>query len=253
MMISTIKNNKYVKGFLTAIFWLAIWQFLSLAIDNEILLPSVFKTAAALFKMVQQSEFWLDCMSSMLRIVTGFLFGVVLGIFLAVATSFVPVINTLVSPIIKIIRAVPVASFIILALAWFSTTVLPIFISLLMVMPLVWSATSDAIQSVDKKIIEMSELFRFGIADKIFKIYMPFCLSKVASSSLTALGFAWKSSVAAEVICRPIHSLGGSMYTSKLYLEMNECFAITFTIVVLSLVLERVIRTLIRKVGRYDI
>jgi NitT/TauT family transport system permease protein len=55
---------------------------------------------------------------------------------------------------------------------------------------------------------------------------------------VTGLGFAWKSGIAAEVICRPAESLGGMLASAKNYLESAEVFAITATVIALSLIIE---------------
>ena len=58
---------------------------------------------------------------------------------------------------------------------------------------------------------------------------------------LSGLGFAWKSAVAAEVICRPDFSIGDRLQVAKLTLETPEVFAWTAVVVVLSLLLEKLL------------
>ena len=57
----------------------------------------------------------------------------------------------------------------------------------------------------------------------------------------TGFGFAWKSGIAAEVICTPADSIGRQLYSAKAYLETPEVFAWTVTVVLLSVLLERVL------------
>ena len=46
--------------------------------------------------------------------------------------------DAILSPVIRIVRATPVASFIILALLWMNRTAVPVLMSMLMVVPVVW-------------------------------------------------------------------------------------------------------------------
>jgi NitT/TauT family transport system permease protein len=63
---------------------------------------------------------------------------------------------------------------------------------------------------------------------------------------VTGLGFAWKAGIAAEVICRPPESLGNMLASAKNYLESAEVFAITATVIVLSLIFETLLKYLYR-------
>ena len=166
----TIKR-RWLGGLLAAFFWIFCWQVLSMLFNMDLILPSPIATLNALAKNIVTFNFWLACLSSMLRVILGFLVGTLLGVVLAILTYFSKIINVLVSPILKIIRAVPVASFIILALVWFKTNTLPAFIATLMVVPMLWNATYEAISSVDVKLLEMAKIFRFSKWQIFKKIY----------------------------------------------------------------------------------
>ena len=61
----------------------------------------------------------------------------------------------------------------------------------------------------------------------------------------TAIGLAWKSGVAAEVLCLPKAAIGTQVYYSKIYLETPSLFAWTAVVIVLSMLLERIVRRLL--------
>ena len=67
------------------------------------------------------------------------------------------------------------------------------------------------------------------------------------STALTALGFAWKSGIAAEVICRPENSLGNMLQSAKLYISTPDVFAITAVVALLSIILEMLIGRVTRR------
>ena len=75
---------------------------------------------------------------------------------------------------------------------------------------------------------------------------MPYFLA----ACTTGLGFAWKSGIAAEVICRPGLSIGRQLQDAKIYLETPEVFAWTATVVVLSILLEKGLLRLAKRLGR---
>jgi NitT/TauT family transport system permease protein len=67
------------------------------------------------------------------------------------------------------------------------------------------------------------------------------------TSCLTALGFAWKSGIAAEVICRPQTALGTLLNDNKNYYDMAAVFAITVVVALLSIVLEVILKKAVRR------
>jgi NitT/TauT family transport system permease protein len=68
---------------------------------------------------------------------------------------------------------------------------------------------------------------------------MPYLMAALT----TGLGFAWKSGIAAEVICQPAQAIGKQLYFSKLYLETPQVFAWTAVVILLSVVLEKALKT----------
>ena len=116
---------------------------------NELLLPypsSVFRTLAAL---AERRDFWGTVLASLGRIAAGLAVGIALGALLAVLTCASPWVNRLFAPAIRVVRATPVASFILLILLWTGREAVPAVIAALMVIPVVWDNLARGIQAVD--------------------------------------------------------------------------------------------------------
>ena len=235
-----------------AFFWLAVWQILSLMVHQVILLPSPLETLKTLVRLAGTGRFWASVGKSMLRICAGFLIGTLAGVVGAMATSRFRILQLFLSPLLHLVRSVPVASFIILALVWIQTGYLPVFISFLMVLPVVWNSVETAIRAIDPKLLEMAHVLHMTPRRIFWEIKMPAVLPSLWGAALTSLGLAWKSGIAAEVICRPSASLGGMLQDAKIYLETPEVFALTVTIVLLSLMLESLLKGLTRRLQRHD-
>ena len=95
----------------------------------------------------------------------------------------------------------------------------------------------------------MAKIFGVSPAKILFEIKIPLIMPSFAASATAALGFAWKSGVAAEVICRPANSLGKLLQDAKLYLETPRVFAVTATVALLSLLLELLIKRITRRLA----
>ena len=230
---------------LSIAFWLFIWQLAAILIDRELFLPSPVRVLKALFsELIYQKSFWTSIAASLAHIAEGFFLGTVLGILLAALSYCFKAIKVLLWFPIKVIKSVPVASFVILSLLWLRSENLSIFIPFLMVLPTLYVNTMTGLEKTDKKLLEMAELFKLSHFKKVFHIYIPHILPYILSACSLAIGMAWKSGVAAEIIGLAGNSIGNQLYQAKLYLMTPELFAWTIVIVILSILCEQLIHGL---------
>lgn len=243
-------KRKILQTALIALIYIAAWEAASLLVGKELLLPSPLSTLLRLGVLLLQSASWLFAGLTLLRIMSGFVLGVVCGILLAVLTARSRFAEALLSPLRAIVKASPVTSFILLALLWFSSDMVPLFISFLMVVPMVWTATAEAILQTDVRLIEMGKLYGLTSWQIVRKIFIPSVLPAFLAACTTSLGFAWKSGVAAEIIALPRQSIGYMLYQSKLRIETVDLFAWTLMIVALSMLLEWLLVRSMRRIRR---
>jgi NitT/TauT family transport system permease protein len=229
------------------IFWCAVWFFAARIVGQELILPGPGSVLKTLFTLARTGVFWLSVVTTLGGIVAGFLTGAAAGIALGALCACLKPADIFLSPLIRVIRATPVASFIVLALLWIGKRLVPATISALMVLPVVWQTVYSAVPETDAELLEMARMFRFGLVKKLRLIYVPSLLPTLTGACSTAVGLAWKSGVAAEVICQVRNTIGAGLYNSKIYLETPELFAWTAVVVALSLALERAIGRLLKR------
>ena len=100
-------------------------------LNQQILLVSPVRVITRLSELIITKDFWLAIAFSASRIIGGFIIAVIISCLLAVLASRFKRIDELLAPFMLTIRSIPVASFIILALIWFSSKNLAILISFL--------------------------------------------------------------------------------------------------------------------------
>ncbi len=239
---------KAVKNILIPlVFWLAVWQLAAGIVGKELLLPGPWTVARTLAALVVTARFWQITALTLLRVFAGTLAGAALGAGLAVLTCASVWCDRLLSPLVKVIRATPVASFILLVLLWVSTGRVPGVISALMVLPVLWGNVSKGVRETDPQLLELAAAYRFGRARTLRLVYLPAVAPYFAAGVETALGLAWKAGVAAEVLCRPRLAIGTQVYFSRTYMETAELFAWTLVVILLSFLVESVLVRLLRK------
>jgi len=226
-----------------------VWQLASVLVGQELLVPAPAVVGATLLGMAATPGFWAVTGWSLLRILAGFIAGVVAGCGAAALTTRFRLVDAVLSPALRVVRAAPVASLVILALVWIPTGRLPAFIAFTMVVPVVWDTVAEGLRRQDRALLELATVFRFGWWQTVRRVRIPSLLPYLSTAAATGMGLAWKSGIAAEVIARPPLSIGGQLQDAKVYLDTPAVFAWTITAVALSLALERLLRRLL---GRWN-
>ena len=211
------------------------------------MLSGPIDTIVALKQMIFTGEYWNSILFSAVRIMGGFFAGSIIGILLAWLSYREKLVEDVLKPLITTLKAIPVASFVIILLIWAGNKILSLYISTLVVVPVIYLNTLSGLKATDLKLLEMAKVFRMPMFRKLHYIYLPSLYPFWHSSLQAALGMAWKSGVAAEVIGQPLGSVGNGLYQSKIYLETAELFAWTITIILTALILEKLMLAVLSK------
>lgn len=233
--------KKILKTLLIILFWGLVWQALSMIVGNPLLLPSPLTTLGRLFDLAGTLGFYETILRSLFRILIGTTAAVILGVILAMASAKFRFFHDFIAPVMTVIKAVPVVSFILLLLLWLGRSILPSIISALIVLPIVWSNVETGILQTDKSLIELAKVYKMSLWKRIWHIYAPSVLPYFISSLSSSLGLAWKAGIAAEVLALPAIAIGKQIYESKLYIETTDLFAWTLTVIIISLIIEKLI------------
>ena len=235
-------------GLLAAGFYLACWQGAAWVLDQPLWVPAPGTVFLRLAALMATSGFWLSLAASMGRVALAFSVGMVLGVALAIATCRFGWVRTLATPLLSVLRAAPVSSFIILALVWMGSAVVPIFTGLIMTLPIVWANVTEGIEGCDPSYFEMARVFGLSRGKRLRYLYLPQVAPAFAAACVTAMGLTWKAVIAAEVLGTPKMAIGSAIYSSKIYLETADLFAWTLVVILLSVVFERFFA---RALGRF--
>lgn len=241
-MQSKIKKPALAAG--SVIFWVLLWQLTAYLANKKLIIkiPYPVETIKAFYRCCSESSFWNVIGISLLQILVGFICGAVLGIILGMLSGRFNIFRIFTAPALHLIRTVPVAAMIIVAWLWIPSYALPSFISFLMVLPIVWSHTISGLHAVDDKLIEMARVFKMSEKDIALKIKLPMISPSIRNGCITAVGIAWKSGVAAQVIASPSGTLGAMLSSAKVSIDYSEVFAVTLTIVLLSYFVENILK-----------
>lgn len=240
-------SNTWKKRGLILAFWMIVWQMLALWIHNPILLVTPVSVIKRMVSLIQEPAFYETVLFSSMRVFLGFVLAWVSGFFLGILAYKVLIVQEFLSPFIHVMKTIPVASFIVLALIWMGTSNLTFFVVFVVTMPIVYESIVQGLLTTQKEMLEVAKIFEFSLWKKIWYIYRPVCIPFLINSATITIGLSWKSGVAAEVIGIPEHSIGERLYMAKISLETVDLFAWTLTMIGLSVLFEKGILFLMEK------
>ena len=239
--------KKIVYIIVSIIFWIGLWYLIALLIKKPLLFPLPHMVLKRLGELIITAEFLKTTLFSLIRVILGICLSILLGVILGIICAKSTLFYNLIHPIVVVIKSTPVASFIILVMIFLQRNMVPIFISILMVFPIIWTNVLKGFENIDKDLLEICEVYKIPFLKKLKSLIIPSIIPYFISACLSSVGLAWKASIAAEILCVAPFSIGKMIYNSKLYLETTDLFAWTLTVIILSLILEFITSLLIKK------
>lgn len=233
----------------TILILILVWLVGAVIVDEAIILPTPKDTCVKMFSLLGESAFWQNLMGSLGRSLIAFVVSFMLALGLAICVRFSKISRPIVKIIVSILRAMPTIAVILLLLLWTNSKVASIVVTMLVVLPTVFSSMQDALGKIDSDIIAMLKLYNVSKKEMFFKYILPIILPSIIRTIGSGLALNIKLIVASEVIAGTAKSIGNMMSEAKIYFETAELFAIVIFVIIISVTLELVFAKIAEKVG----
>lgn len=250
MLTSTTKNRLYSLASILAL--LLVWKLLALFWHQEIILPSPEITLVKLWLVINSADFWPSVGATLGRGVLGFLISCVLGVVLGIVAGFSAPVYWLLQPWVTVVRTTPVMSVVILAIIWFQSDIVPIFVTFLMIFPIIYGNVVVGIKNVDQQLLEMAKMYRIKTGRIIVELYFPAILPYLLAGASNGMGLTWKVIIAAEILSQPSFAIGTNLMIAKIDLETAQVMAWTVVVIIISFIFEYFINALENKLKTWS-
>ena len=237
-----MKNKKIIYFIIGIIIFIALWSFISIKINSEIIFPNIQSILKRLLEIVSEKSFYKDLISSMIRVLITFALSFLLALVFGIISGIFKNIRYILMPIINFIRTIPTIPLILVAIIWFDNNTVPIFVSMLVIFPIMYDSVCNGIINVDKNLIDMSLSYNVSLKTQIINLYIPFIKPYILTGISQSMGITWKSILAAEILAIPSLGIGTKLYESHLYLDTISLFAYCLIAVIFNGIFEIVIR-----------
>ncbi len=244
--------NKKIKkniAYLSSLFFiLLLWIILSKVIKSSLILPGPILVFKSIIKLSLKKSFWLNFLYTFVRVLVSFLISVILGTLIGFLAGVNDFIKDFVKLPLSIIRVTPVLSIILITLFWFKSSTVPVFVSVLMTLPIMITSVTSGFSSCDENLLQMSKVFNFSKIQILKYIKIPNAVPYFFTGSLSVFGLTWKVVIAGEIISLPKRALGTIMQQDNYHLETSNVIAETLILILISFILERIFEVVINKI-----
>ena len=184
------------------------------------------------------------------RVLIAFAASVIIGTLLGILCGLSSVTKDFFELPLAIIRATPVVAFILIALFWFKSGTVPVFVSVLMTLPIMTTAVANGFYKSDTQLHCMAKIFCFTRRQAFRYIQLPSLIPFLLNGMVSSFGLTWKVVAAGEVLSLPKNAAGTMLARAQVHLETPTVIAITIILVGVSFILERLFMLVIKKLGR---
>jgi sulfonate transport system permease protein len=223
----------------------ALWQMLSTTgIFDERTVPPPTRVVSAAYQLIVEGSLQEHLVTSLLRVGYGLVFGVALGLVLALVAGLSRVGENFVDANMEVLRAVPNFALVPLLIVWFGISEVPkILLITLAVAVAIYINTFSAIRSVDAGLVEAARSFGAGRPELIYRVIIPGSLPGFLVGLRLALTASWLSLIFAETI-NAKRGLGRMMTDAREYFQIDVVFVLIALYAILGLISILVVRFL---------
>ena len=223
-----------------------LWQ-LGFTLGGPFVLPAPTETFATAWSFIRSGAVWQPAAATTGHVLAGYAAGAAVGLALGLIGGSVDALGTALQAISTIILGIPPIIWIVLALFWFGPQgLVPTFTVAIGIAPLVFAAALMGMRAAHPELEELADAFRAPLKQRFFEIRLPQLSVALAPALTSALGFAWKMALMAEVLDAS-SGLGGQIALARANLDLPE----TMAWVVIALALLLVTDVLLAQLGRW--
>jgi ABC-type nitrate/sulfonate/bicarbonate transport system, permease component len=244
--VLTFPRQTFVSLFVFALVWEALSYLAPTLGIPPFAIPSWFKIAKSIASITP-----IDVVVTLARVIGALIVSFVLGLRSAMAMYRSEALDNYVHPMIRILMAVPVVSWILFAVLWFPGVEFRIAFVLVVVCGPVFLVDSlDAMRGVSRDLRNMMLSFRPTTADYFVKLMLPAILPSVFTSWKVNISLAIRVVTIAELV-GAVTGIGHQLSVAQELFSVADVFAWTVVLVALLFLLEALVARIEHRLLRW--
>jgi ABC-type nitrate/sulfonate/bicarbonate transport system permease component len=195
----TLLTRLHLPTLAVAVAIVAAWWLLSVRYGAYVL-PSPLAVLHGLGDVFRSGEIWRHTGASLARIAVGFGGAVAVAVLLGLLAFVSPLARGVVHDLLAVLNSTSVFVWIVISIIWFGlSNWAPIFTTFMITLPVVASNIVEGVAAVDRRLLEMGDVYHLSGRRKFTAIVVPSTLPYLVAGMKVGFGLALKVSVVAEI------------------------------------------------------
>lgn len=216
---------------------LGIWAFISRR-QPELILPSPTQTWDSIIKLWQKGVVGEAMLQTLVAALIGVLIAFAIGALWGTANGTSRWFTAITQPLLSALMAIPPVLLVALGVVWLGPRGSVVrLVVVLVALPLIVTAISEAVRDVDSDLVEMARSFNLSRWATARHVVLPSVVSPVLAATSVTVGQALRVVVMAELLSGS-NGVGAQVALARTNLQTADLFAWTIMLVVVVLVIE---------------
>lgn len=215
---------------------LICWTLAAVITANDIILPSPLAVGERIVQLLITEDTYSAIGATLLRVMKGFLISLFTALILVIVSYIRSSIRLLFEPLYIILKTVPNATYIILALIWLGSEGAVSLVSCMILFPIFFNGFWNRLILTDCSVKDAELLYRETLLYRIRRYFLPQLLPEIFRTGKTAFSMGFKVGVMAEILGQVRVGIGRQIQLARLNLDTTSLFAWTVMIILLTAV-----------------
>ncbi|XMB86088.1 ABC transporter permease subunit [Mycoplasmatota bacterium WC44] len=241
-MKNVSKQEKMKTNFLyltTIVVSIFMWTIFAIIVDNSLAIPMPDVVFKSLLDLLTKFSTYQIIGSTISRLLLSLTIAGFSGLALGLLAGIFKDLETLVKPIVTILRTLPIVSIILVIIILLGYEKSPYIITFLMIFPVVYQAIVEGIKNIPKEHIEVLKLESNGLTLEIIRlVYIPLILPFIKTAFTQSIGLGIKVLVMSEFLAQTKNSIGYMIYLERQNLNLYLVYSWTIILIIIVLVIE---------------
>lgn len=234
----TKKLSLYLIGFIIIII---AWEIYATTKNFELVFPKTKTILNSLFNLLKQAKTYSLILTSIIRIIISLIIALFISLLITFCYSMLHDSINLFRPLLTIFKSTPLVIISLFIYMAFSNDFGPIFVNILVSIPIITEGLINGINSIDKDITDQFKLEQANKLTKFIYLELPMNKNTLIMVILQTLGLSFKVIIMAEYLCQTNNSIGKTLESIKAAMEFNYLIAWGIIIVIIVTLLELLI------------
>ncbi|MFV0551100.1 MAG: ABC transporter permease [Anaerorhabdus sp.] len=222
----------------TILLIIVIWQFLSMTVNNDILIPFPIEVLKDFIDLFTKNVFYSSIIATIYRVLLGFLISFVIALILAIIANRYKLFKNCFEPIQILAKSIPNISYIIIVLVWLGSEKSVSVICFLILFPIFYNNFLFAMDEEPQELKDVEKIYPESFLELTRVKTIPLLLPTILSTSKMAFGLGFKVSVMAEILGQVQVGIGRQLYIARQNLDTTSLFAWTIVIILLCFIID---------------